>query len=133
MNKPKWWKQDHDSGWDRVKDAMKRDWEQTKSDLSGGRKGRDVDQDVGDTVKQAAGKEPIPSESQRNPPGIDDKDWKRVEDEHRYGFGARRHYGPQWDDSIESKLKQEWSDLKNGRTWDEVKSSVRRGWESIKD
>ena len=40
-----------------VKEALKNDWEQTKSDLPGV-DGKDKDQDVDDTVKQAAGKEP---------------------------------------------------------------------------
>jgi hypothetical protein len=44
---------------DRAKDALERDWEQTKSDLPGV-EGKDLDQDVDDTVKQAAGKEPVP-------------------------------------------------------------------------
>lgn len=43
-----------------VKEALKRDWEQTKSDLTGHKKGQDLDQNVGDTVKQATGKEPLP-------------------------------------------------------------------------
>ena len=133
MNKPTWWSQEHDSAWDRVKDAMKRDWEQTKSDLTMGKKGTDLDQGVGDTVKQAAGKEAIPPMSQRNPPDVDDKDWKRVEEDHRYGVGARNQYRDhEWDDRMESKLKEEWGDLKSGRTWDEVKSSVRRGWDRAK-
>ena len=51
---------------DNTKDALDRDWEQTKSDLPG-LDGKDLDQDVDDTVKQAAGKEPIPSESTPNP------------------------------------------------------------------
>jgi hypothetical protein len=42
----------------KVKEALKRDWEQTKHDLT--RKGVDLNQDVADTVKQATGKEPIP-------------------------------------------------------------------------
>ena len=134
-NNPKWWNKEHDSAWDRVKDAMKRDWEQTKSDLTGGRKGRDLDQDVDDTVKQAAGKQAIPPTPMKNPPDVDDKDWKRVEDDYRYGVGARQQYGNEhrdWDDNLEGKLKEEWGDLKSGRTWDEVKSSVRRGWERVK-
>jgi hypothetical protein len=40
-----------------VKEAIKNDWEQTKSDLPG-MAGKDLDQDVDDTVKQAAGAEP---------------------------------------------------------------------------
>lgn len=43
----------------KVKEALKRDWEQTKHDFSK-KKGVDLNQDVGDTLKQAAGKEPIP-------------------------------------------------------------------------
>jgi hypothetical protein len=38
------------------KEAIKNDWEQTKSDAPG-LEGRDIDQDVDDTIKQAAGKE----------------------------------------------------------------------------
>jgi hypothetical protein len=134
MKKPNWWNQEHDSAWDRVKDAMKRDWEQTKSDLSMGRAGKDLDQDVPDTVKQAAGKQAIPPASQKNPPDVDDKDWKNVEGEYQYGVGARNQYGKSedWNDRVESKLREEWGDLKAGRTWDEVKSSVRRGWDRAK-
>lgn len=44
----------------RMAEALKRDVEQTKHDLTGGKKGQDLDQDVDDTVKQAAGKQPIP-------------------------------------------------------------------------
>jgi hypothetical protein len=117
---PKWWNEEHTSAWDRVKAALKRDWEQTKSDFHAG--GKDLDQDVDDTVKQAAGKAPIPPTNQPN-------DWDKVEPEHRYGVGARHHYNEDWNDRLESKLKEEWSDLRSGRTWDEVKSVVKRGWD----
>ena len=53
----------------KVKEALKRDWEQTKHDIT--RKGPDLNQDVSDTVKQAAGKEPIP------PPAIPNFDKKK--------------------------------------------------------
>ena len=39
-----------------AKDALERDWEQTKHDLPG-MEGKDLDQDAGDTVRQATGKE----------------------------------------------------------------------------
>lgn len=55
---------DYDKKSGKVKEALKRDWEQTKHDIT--RKGPDLDQDVGDTVKQAAGKEPIPPPSMPN-------------------------------------------------------------------
>jgi hypothetical protein len=41
---------------DDVGEAIERDWEQTKSDLPG-LDGKDLDQDVDDTVKQAVGKD----------------------------------------------------------------------------
>ena len=62
-----------------------------------------------------------------------DDDWNNVEEGYKYGVGARSQYGAQysqWDDRVESKLREEWSDLKAGRTWDEVKAAVRGGWET---
>ncbi len=47
-------------------EALSRDWEQTKSDLPG-LDGKDLDQDVDDTVKQATGKEAIPPDDTPNP------------------------------------------------------------------
>jgi hypothetical protein len=44
----------------KVKEALKRDLEQTKHDLNH-KKGQELNQDAGDTLKQAAGKEPIPA------------------------------------------------------------------------
>jgi hypothetical protein len=131
MANPKWWNEEHESTWSRVKAAMKRDWEQTKADFSK-TKGRELDQDVDDTVKQAAGKQPIPPLSQ---PNRDDDDWDRVEEGYRYGVGARSQYGTQyndWDDGLEGKLREEWRDMKSGRTWDEVKAAVRRGWDRVR-
>lgn len=139
-NNPKWWNDEHTSAWERVKGALKRDWEQTKADLSGGAGGRELDQDVGDTVKQMAGKQHVPPPTVPNPPDAGDRnravgrddDWDRVEGDYRYGVGARHMYGrdgADWDDRVESKLKEEWGDLKSGRTWDEAKNAVRRGWD----
>jgi hypothetical protein len=39
-----------------AKDALKKDWEQTKSDMPG-MEGKDIDQDADDTVKEAIGKD----------------------------------------------------------------------------
>ena len=49
----------------KVAKALGRDWEQTKSDLPG-LDGKDLRQDVGDTVKQATGKEPTPPAGKPN-------------------------------------------------------------------
>ncbi len=124
---PRWWNEQTTSGWDRVKEALRRDWEQTKADFSD-TKGQELNQDAGDTVKQALGKQPIP------PRGAPNSDWDQVEPGLRYGWGAASQYQEHtdWDDNVESKLKEEWNDLKSGRTWDEIKGSVRRGWESAR-
>ena len=45
--------------------ALERDWEQTKKDVSG-KSGKELNQDAGDTVKQAVGKEPIPGPNTPN-------------------------------------------------------------------
>jgi hypothetical protein len=123
MKNPSWWNDEHESTWGRIKSALKRDWEQTKADVSS--RGHDLDQSVGDTVKQALGKEPIPPGNQ---PNTKVDDWEDVEPEYRYGAGARQHHGGSWD-QVQAKMSEEWNDLKSGRTWDEVKSRVRRGWD----
>lgn len=123
---PKWWNDTTTSSWERVKTAFKRDWEQTKHDLTG--KGAELRQDAGDTIKQAAGKEAIPPGNTPNAP-----DWSRDENALRYGWGAGSHDSyktySNWDDKLEGKLKEEWNDLKSGRTWEEAKSAVRGGWD----
>ena len=48
-------RKDH-SGHGNTKEALENDWEQTKNDIPG-LKGADIDQDVDDTAKQAAGKD----------------------------------------------------------------------------
>jgi hypothetical protein len=118
---PKWWNQTHESAWDRVKEAFKRDWDQTKHDLGGHQP--DTDQDVDDTVKQAAGKQPIPPRGQ---PTYDE-----VEDAYRFGYGARTQYGTKyssWDDRLERQLEQDWSATFSDREWRRYRDSIRRGW-----
>ena len=114
MTNPTWWKEPHESAWTRVKDALKRDWEQTKNDLSRDA-GQDLGQTAGKTVKEALGKEPH---------GKDAK-WDEVEHAHRFGVGARRQY-PKWDDKA---MADEWTSLKDGRKWEDVAPHVKRGFE----
>ncbi len=125
---PSWWTDSHSSGWERTKEALRRDWEQTKADFTDG--GRELNQDVGDTVKQAAGKQPIPPSSVANPPDS----WDDVEPGLRYGYGARQYYeDADWDERVESRLRDDWTRAGNEPgTWDRIKSSVRRGWNSVK-
>lgn len=115
MKKPSWWNDKHEGTWDRIKNAMKRDWEQTKHDV-GVDSAPDLDQSVGDTVKQMAGKDD-PS-----------KEWEDIEPAYRYGVGARAYYNDDWS-KTESRLSREWSDLDDDREWDDVKGQVRRAYE----
>lgn len=123
---PTWWKEDHTSAWDKVKAAFRRDWEQTKADLTT-KHGKELDQNAGDTVKQAVGAKPIPPANTPNPPdagGFDD-----IEPAARFGFGARTQYTTDWDDTVETKLRDDWKTTGSTKSFDEVKPHVRSGWD----
>ncbi len=136
--RPKWWSNTHDSGWERTKEALKRDWEQTKADLTGG--GQDLNQDASETFRQAAGKEPIPPRGVPNPPDAGDlkaqerkaerqtRRWEDSQDAVAYGWGARQNGDRDWKTS-ENELRNEWSGLGHTRTWDDARDDVRHGWE----
>lgn len=118
---PKWWNTQYESSWDRVKAAFKRDWDQTKHDFGGDQP--DTDQDVDDTVKQAAGKQPIPPRGEPT--------YEEMEDAYRFGFGARSHYGKQhgtWNPQLQSQLEKDWRETYQDRDWDLYSDSIRRGW-----
>jgi len=53
----------------KASEALHRDWEQTKHDFDKN-SGEELNQDVGDTLGQAAGKKPIPPEGV---PNLDEK------------------------------------------------------------
>ena len=132
LRDPSWWNDEHSTNWERVKKAMRRDWEQTKADVSDG--GQELNQSVGDTVRQAMGKEPIPPGGFANPDGkhITFHNWDDVEPAVRYGYGARQFYGEaDWNDDLESKLRKDWTSDEEG-SWDKVKHAVHRGWDSVK-
>ena len=119
-----WWSKDHDTAWDHVKAAFRRDWEQTKHDFGG--KPPDLNQDVPDTVKQAAGKQVIPPANVPN--------FEEHEHAFRFGHGARQQYGtefPIWDDRLEHKLRIDWSPTGDADSWKHYSGSVRRGYEYI--
>lgn len=143
--RPAWWSNQHDSAWERTKEALKRDWEQTKNDLTGG--GQDLNQDASETFRQAQGKEPIPPRNVANPPDAGDVErhqkqaekaarkearrWERSEDAVQYGFGSGLHRPGDWS-AHESDLRSEWSSLERDRAWDDVRDDVRYGWEGAR-
>lgn len=129
---PKWWKPEtHGSAWERVKESLKRDWEQTKADVHMG--GHDIHQKASDTVRQMSGKEDIPN-SRSLGSDVRRPAWDEVETPMMYGFGARTQYGTQhtkWNDGLERTLRTEWEEGSKGtgRTWDQVRDHVRLGYE----
>lgn len=78
LNNPSWWNNEHESAWDRVKEALLRDWEQTKADLTGQKSGRDLNQGIADTLKQAAGQEEVPPPHKQNIPKEPEEASKRI-------------------------------------------------------
>lgn len=100
--KAKWYTDEHNSTWDRVKAAFRNDWEQTKNDF-GVKGNRDLDQDVDDTVEQMFGKE---STNRHGEVNYDDR-----EEAFRYGHAARRHYGEKhstWNDDLRTTLSKDY-------------------------
>jgi hypothetical protein len=116
---PTWWTPKHDSAWERVKAAFRRDWDQTRHDFGG--RNPDTDQGADNTVRQAAGKEQIPPRGARV--------YEDYEPAYRFGVGARSQYQrdyPTWTDDLESRLKKDWGDPTD---WNENLPYVRKGWE----
>src|SRR4051794_17306833 len=100
---PKWWNEANVSAWERAKEAMRRDWEQTKHDL-GLPGGHELNQTAEDTIKQAARTEAIPPGGGPNPPKVIGR-WDDYEFPIGYGYGARAAHAathPQWDDALEA-------------------------------
>jgi hypothetical protein len=126
---PSWWTETHSTGWQRTGAALRRDWEQTKADFGAG--GFDLDQDVGDTLKQASGKEVIPPGTMPNPGRA--ADWDENEPALRYGYGAGHYYPDnEWNEELEGKLRKDWDSTGSSSSWERVKAAVRRGWQSVK-
>lgn len=129
---PRWWAPHHATSWERVKEAMRRDWEQTKAHFSMS-KGRDLNQGVGDTLKQAAGVEALPAITEANvePPPVVEEDWATAEGAIRYGFGARLHFAKHqwWNDQVEELLRREWEG-DWGLSWERARNNVHRGWDA---
>jgi len=111
MNRPSWWTDENDSGWNRVKAAFGNDWEQTKHDF-GSKTARDLNQDVDDTVKQAAG----------SPDAFENH-----EQAFRFGYGAQRQYRtqyPTWNKDLEQRLRSDY-----GSDYDRDRDYIRRAYE----
>jgi hypothetical protein len=129
---PSWWDETHGNAWERAKEAIHRDWEQTKQDLSL-EGGHELNQGAGDTLKQVVGADAIPGGDRPNPAKVIGS-WDEVELPIGYGVGARQRYGaehPAWSPTVEKTLRSEWElgKVELGRAWDDVKRWVRHGYD----
>src|SRR3954453_11401961 len=111
MNKPGWYTDDMDNGWQRVKAAFGNDWEQTKRDF-GSKNARELGQDVDDTVKQASGS---------------DDAFENHGQGFRFGYAAQRQYKtkyPAWNDDLDAQLRKDY-----GSDYDRDRSFIRHAYE----
>jgi hypothetical protein len=128
---PSWWNDVHSSAWDRSKEALRRDWEQTKADWGVG--GHELNQSLGDTLRQASGQEPTPPGNRPNALPSGDLGWADAEPSIRYGYGAGLHHAESdWDDELEGRLRRDWETTLTDTPWVRVKHAVRRGWDSAR-
>jgi hypothetical protein len=129
---PAWWTDKvHGSAWERVKEAMRRDWMETTHDLGIG--GHELNQGLLDTVRQVVGTEHLPTLEEANPPRVIGE-WSEAEIPYGYGHAARTQFGTQhahWNEELEEILKGEWTSAQDDRRrhWGTVRSFVRRGYE----
>jgi hypothetical protein len=110
-NRPGWYTDETESGWDRTKAAFRNDWEQTKHDF-GSKMAPDLKQDVDDTVKQVAGSE---------------DPFERHEQAFRFGYGAQRHYRtqyPTWNNDLDRQLRSDY-----GSEYDRDRDYIRYAYE----
>jgi hypothetical protein len=121
-----------------VKEAVRRDWQQTRHDLHAG--GHELNQRGTDTLRQAAGTAVVPSINDANPPrvtGVLPMEWQQVMSPIAYGYAARRQFGvthPEWNDQLAEQLRGEWEaaahENRTDGMWNDVKAHVRFGYDS---
>jgi general stress protein 26 len=109
--------------WERAKEALIRDWEQTKFDL-GAPDALPLSQSLTDTLRQASGEQTLPPRNVPNRHG-------RI-DAVRFGYLSASALFPDpvpWSLAIESELERRW--LREGADfdWDLALPHVRYGWE----
>jgi hypothetical protein len=147
--RPRWWTTaKHEGGWSRLKDAMRRDWEQTRTDFDG--YGVELNQNIDDTVAQTLGTERIPADGVPNQPaprasavglgssigkdspGRAGRPFRDVEMPMMYGFGAWQEYGAEygaWNEALVRQLRRDWDEAPGDVPWASVERDVRLGYE----
>lgn len=125
---PKWYTKEDETSWSKVKEAFRRDWQQTKHDFGSG--DPDLNQQVGDTVAQATGSKPVPPPNVKTPHNTNTASVSEYRDSdesaYRYGYAAYNHYGDRLTaDQAEETLRKEWGDEAD---WERNREAVAHGW-----
>jgi hypothetical protein len=108
MKMPSWWTDDAARDWQVAKEALRRDWDQTKHDLHLG--GHEMNQNVDNTLAQAAGAEAMPPVDVANRPKVIGT-WEEAEVAIGFGYAARTYYGHRyssWTAELERELSRDW-------------------------
>ena len=129
VSMPSWWVERSESTWKRIKAAFRRDWEQTKADLTGGRAGEELDQHLTDTLRQMTGRDPLPIAHE--PTGVDlevETEPLQVSRAFELGYNAAAHYDGEWTPTLESRLQAEWNQMSPGAFWDSHRTYIYLGW-----
>ena len=129
--RPNWYTESDDSAWSHIKEAFRRDWQQTEHDF--GANASNLNQQIGDTLGQATGSKPIPPGNMPTPHAPKASSY-HDEDEpnYRYGYAAYRHFVAEseapddaWENSEET-IRNEWH---NPSEWEQRRDAIRRGWD----
>jgi len=102
---PSWWTEARTSSWEQVKEALRRDWTQTRFDVHLG--GHELNQTAMDTVGQTVGEMAI-----------------------GFGYAARTQFGdrfPAWCPELEGILEHDWKN--DALHWSKVVGFVHHGYD----
>jgi hypothetical protein len=134
---PNWWKDEHTSAWERTRAAFRRDWEQTKADLTGRSRGHDLNQDAGDTFRQLSGKQPIPPGNFPNAPDADDmgRHAKHLDRQHERVARAEQRVAQADDPERAARLAHKAEEVRHEAHYAERMYEVNRSlrWEDVEE
>jgi hypothetical protein len=128
QDKPDWWTSVHALSWELAKEALRRDWIQTKFDVGAG--GHQLNQNAADTLGQAVGEAVLPPIEVANRPTVIGR-WEDAEVAIGFGYAARLHYGdryPLWSSELERRLRRDWKNVQI--PWGKAALWVRHGYEA---
>jgi hypothetical protein len=127
MKMPSWWTAERDNEWQQAREALRRDWDQTRHDLHLG--GHELNQTIENTLAQAAGAESMPAIDVANPPKVIGT-WEDAEVAIGFGYAARTCFGhlhASWNPELERMLAKEWSS--ESMPWKTAEILVHHGYD----